>query len=212
MAYPTSVISFTTKSDGAGNTISASHINDIQTEVTALEQGLINGIAHALSPDGDQTRALGSSGARWVFHGSQVSTGTLPAAALASTTAGSSALFYRGDGLWATPAYASTLTNLDVSSNSTLAGNVNLGPTTAASLVVSSNLSASSATLAALQVTSSIVTVNAAENYIRWGGADPSTGAGLAGNKGSVYFSTATGEGYVKQTTTSTGWKLFTTA
>jgi len=210
MAYPSTPITFTTRS--AGQTISASHVNDLQTEVAAIEQGLLVGMAHTLIPDGDQTRTLGSSAARWVFHGSQVSSNTLPVAALVSSAAASSATYYRGDGLWAVPTFGSTLTNLDVSSNSTLAGAVNLGPTTAASLAVSSNLSASSATLAALQVTSSIVTVNAAENFIRWGGADPSTGSGLAGSKGSVYFSTATGEGYVKQTTTSTGWKLFTTA
>ena len=41
MAYPTSVISFTTKS--SGDTIQAAHVNDLQTEVVAIEDALING-------------------------------------------------------------------------------------------------------------------------------------------------------------------------
>jgi hypothetical protein len=44
-AYPTSVKTFTTKSDGAGNKIFAAHINDLQDEVTAIEDGLLNGTA-----------------------------------------------------------------------------------------------------------------------------------------------------------------------
>lgn len=43
--YPNSVTTFTTKSDGAGNTIQAAHINDLQNEVTAIEDGLLNGTA-----------------------------------------------------------------------------------------------------------------------------------------------------------------------
>lgn len=44
-SYPTSVKSYTTKSDGAGNKIFAAHINDLQDEVTAIEDGLLNGTA-----------------------------------------------------------------------------------------------------------------------------------------------------------------------
>jgi hypothetical protein len=40
-SYPTSVKTFTTKSDGAGNTILAAHVNDIQAEVTAIETDLL---------------------------------------------------------------------------------------------------------------------------------------------------------------------------
>lgn len=46
-SYPTSVHSFTTKS--SGDTIQATHINDLQDEVTAIEQGLLNGLSHVLT-------------------------------------------------------------------------------------------------------------------------------------------------------------------
>ena len=41
--YPSAVISFTTKN--AGDTIQPSHVNTIQDEITALEDGLLNGTA-----------------------------------------------------------------------------------------------------------------------------------------------------------------------
>ena len=41
--YPSAVISFTTKN--AGDTIQPSHINTMQDEITALEDGLLNGTA-----------------------------------------------------------------------------------------------------------------------------------------------------------------------
>lgn len=44
-SYPTSVKTFTTKNDGAGNTIFAAHVNDLQDEVHAIEDGLLNGTA-----------------------------------------------------------------------------------------------------------------------------------------------------------------------
>lgn len=43
-SYPTSAKAFTTKVDGAGNTILAAHINDLQAEVTAVETDLIAGL------------------------------------------------------------------------------------------------------------------------------------------------------------------------
>lgn len=43
-SYPTSSKTFTTKSDGPGNTILAAHINDLQLEVTAIETDLIAGL------------------------------------------------------------------------------------------------------------------------------------------------------------------------
>src|SRR6185436_10784600 len=44
-SYPTAVASFTTKLDGAGNTIQAAHVNDLQAEVVAIEAGLLTGTA-----------------------------------------------------------------------------------------------------------------------------------------------------------------------
>lgn len=44
-SYPGAVKTFTSKSDGAGNRIFAAHINDLQDEVTAIEDGLLNGSA-----------------------------------------------------------------------------------------------------------------------------------------------------------------------
>lgn len=46
-SYPSSAKTFTTKSDGAGNTILAAHINDLQLEVTAVESDLIGGLPFA---------------------------------------------------------------------------------------------------------------------------------------------------------------------
>lgn len=43
-SYPSSAKAFTTKVDGPGNTILAAHINDLQNEVTAVEQDLIAGL------------------------------------------------------------------------------------------------------------------------------------------------------------------------
>jgi len=47
--YPGGVKTFTTKVDGAGNKVFASHINDLQDEVTAIEDGLLNGTAPVTS-------------------------------------------------------------------------------------------------------------------------------------------------------------------
>lgn len=43
--FPGAVKAFTTKSDGAGNKVFASHVNDLQDEVTAIEDGLRNASA-----------------------------------------------------------------------------------------------------------------------------------------------------------------------
>jgi len=62
-SYPGSVKSFTTKN--ASDTIEASHPNDIQDEVAAIEGGLINGISHDLSPSTTSTRSLGTTSKKW---------------------------------------------------------------------------------------------------------------------------------------------------
>ena len=48
MGYPTSVPSFTTKQDGVDYP-QAAHVNDLQTEVTAIANALISGIAHPVT-------------------------------------------------------------------------------------------------------------------------------------------------------------------
>jgi hypothetical protein len=47
MGYPTSVQSFTNKN--SGDVVQPSHVNDLQTEVSAVETGLLNGLSHAFA-------------------------------------------------------------------------------------------------------------------------------------------------------------------
>lgn len=61
-SYPASVKTFTTKSDGAGNKIFASHINDLQDEVNAIESGLLNGTAPLNSSNATVNTLTVSSG------------------------------------------------------------------------------------------------------------------------------------------------------
>lgn len=62
-SYPTSVKVFTTKAQN--ETIQPAHMNDVQDEITAIEQGLLNGFAHTLKPSTDGGQALGTSALRW---------------------------------------------------------------------------------------------------------------------------------------------------
>jgi hypothetical protein len=62
-SYPNSVKIFTTKT--TGQTILASHINEPQDEITAIEQGLLQGLAHALFPNTDAGQDLGTTTKRW---------------------------------------------------------------------------------------------------------------------------------------------------
>jgi hypothetical protein len=59
-SFPSSVKSFTTKL--AGDTVQASHINDLQDEVAAVETDLLNGFGHHLLFT-DNTYDIGQSGA-----------------------------------------------------------------------------------------------------------------------------------------------------
>ena len=61
-SFPAAVKTFTTKSDGAGNTISASHVNDLQDEVNAVEDGYLNGTAR-LNSSGSTMTTLSVTGA-----------------------------------------------------------------------------------------------------------------------------------------------------
>jgi len=54
-SYPTSAKAFTTKNNGPGNTIDASHVNDLQAEVTAVEQDLIAGLPAVRGGTGNTT-------------------------------------------------------------------------------------------------------------------------------------------------------------
>jgi hypothetical protein len=62
-SYPNSVKVFTTKT--TGQAILASHINEPQDEITAIEQGLLQGLAHALFPNTDVGQDLGTTTKRW---------------------------------------------------------------------------------------------------------------------------------------------------
>jgi hypothetical protein len=83
MAYPATPITFSVKAPG--DTIQPAHVNDLQTEITALEGALLStGLAHNLNPNADSTRYLGSSALRWIIHGSQITPGSLPSTSLTS--------------------------------------------------------------------------------------------------------------------------------
>lgn len=65
-AYPTSAKSFTTKTDGSGQTVFAAHINDLQDEVVAMESALItNGVVHGLKPSVAGAQDLGTTSLPW---------------------------------------------------------------------------------------------------------------------------------------------------
>jgi hypothetical protein len=52
-SYPSSTKSFTTKTDGPSQVISASHVNDLQDEVVAIENDIRTGFTNAVkAPDG----------------------------------------------------------------------------------------------------------------------------------------------------------------
>ncbi len=80
--YPSGVKTFTTKQDGVDYP-QASHINELQDEVTAIERGLLEGLEHDLFPKVNTGKSLGTSAKAWdrvyanVFV-SSVATGTPP--------------------------------------------------------------------------------------------------------------------------------------
>lgn len=73
MGYPTSVFSPTTKNNG--DTIQASHINDLQTEITAIETAALNGSwtvpnqprMHAVATGGQSFSSSQSTGIRIAY-------------------------------------------------------------------------------------------------------------------------------------------------
>jgi len=62
-SFPTSVKSFSART--SGETIAASHINDLQDEVAAIEADLINGLTNTLKPISNDGAALGTSALSW---------------------------------------------------------------------------------------------------------------------------------------------------
>lgn len=62
-SYPSSVVALSTKNDG--DTVFASHVDALQDEIIAVENGLLTGIAHNVLPDANNTRDLGSVAKAW---------------------------------------------------------------------------------------------------------------------------------------------------
>jgi hypothetical protein len=90
MAYPSSVIAFSVKAEL--DTIEAAHVNDAQTEIESIEDGLLNGVAHHFKPLTDSTYDLGTTGVRFraayvdEYHGGGVNLTDLNATQLTSGT------------------------------------------------------------------------------------------------------------------------------
>ena len=63
--YPGQVPVLTTKQDGAGNFVLAAHVNDLQNEVIAVAEALLNGFAHDIIPSTTNARDLGSLTLKW---------------------------------------------------------------------------------------------------------------------------------------------------
>lgn len=122
-SYPNAVKTYTTKSDGAGNRIQADHINALQDEVTAIEDGLLNGTAPIASsnitaPALQVTTAtitnLVSGGGRLVLPSSGGSTGQV--LTIVSTSGSTQTLEWRS-AAGVSSAAGSTVGSLTVSSN-----------------------------------------------------------------------------------------------
>lgn len=62
-SYPTSTKTFATRA--SGDVIQPAHVNDLQDEVVALEQGLRSGLAHSVLPVATALYDLGSTTIRW---------------------------------------------------------------------------------------------------------------------------------------------------
>lgn len=82
-SYPGATKSFSTKTPG--QTVASAHIDDLQDEVVAVENGLRTGLAHNLLPDGDVTRSLGTSAARFLH---PAGTAAAPGVAVSETDIG----------------------------------------------------------------------------------------------------------------------------
>jgi hypothetical protein len=108
VGYPSGIQTFTTKS--AGQTIQPADINSPQTEITAIETGLLSGFQHGITvavagiTQSASTGVNSLAGTLQVTGGSTFSSnvnivGTL----LANGSSGSTSQFLRGDMTWADP-------------------------------------------------------------------------------------------------------------
>jgi hypothetical protein len=98
-SYPTAVKSFTVKS--AGDTIQPTHINDLQDEVAAIEDGILNGTAPLTSSNAvvaNLSVAGGSTLATLQVTGNSTIAGTLTVTKIVSTSLQASGLTSK---LWA---------------------------------------------------------------------------------------------------------------
>jgi len=125
-SYPSSVKTFTTKANG--DAIQAAHINDLQDEVTAIEGGLLNGLAHALKPVSDATYDLGTTLLQW-RHLYLSGTATIPNTGLhlLDTDASHDLIVAPGSNLTADRTL--TITTGDADRTLTLSGDVTLSGT-----------------------------------------------------------------------------------
>lgn len=82
-SFPGSVKSFTTRSDGPGNTIAAAHMNDVQDEIHAIEDAIVNGPLpiHGVSytwpsADGSAGQVLATNGSGTLSWSASLGVGT----------------------------------------------------------------------------------------------------------------------------------------
>ena len=131
--YPTSVFSPSARSNG--QVIDASHVNDLQGEVTAIEGGLLNGTAR-LNSSNSTLANLSVTGGSTLATLNVTGGSTFAAVVLGASTLGS--LSVTGASTVTTlQAGASTLTSLSVSGASTLSQLEVTGGSTLGTLVVS---------------------------------------------------------------------------
>lgn len=117
-SFPVSVKAFTTKNDGPGNTILAAHINDLQSEVTAVETNLLGGSTNQVYI-GSSPAGFSSEASLHRLNSSQLSISG--ASTLGTVQAGASTVTTLSAG-------ASTLATLQVG-NSTITGNLTVSGT-----------------------------------------------------------------------------------
>lgn len=194
-SYPTSVKSFPTRV--TGEVITATLFNDPQDEITAIEQGLLNGFQHALRPDTTaNNRDLGLSTAQWrdLYLGTSVRVGTNPAATGAIRLTNNTNVTWRnaantGDvtgwqvnasDLLVTPA-----TSISIGATPALGGAIRVPAGTLGQLVARNNTNNANIPLINLDV-SDRIHLAADGQDIRWGTATVVLGGGATATLGTI--------------------------